>query len=95
MAGMAKDFLERVYYPCEGRLDGRAWSHFICCGTDGRGALRDLERIATGLRLRRVHPGVLWRSGRTAVALTVPDDVLGACRELGATMAAGLAAGMW
>ena len=57
MAGMVKDFLERVYYPCEHKLEGRAWSHFICCGNDGSGALRGLERVATGLRLRRVHPG--------------------------------------
>ncbi|HEX4883542.1 MAG TPA: flavodoxin [Casimicrobiaceae bacterium] len=95
MAGMVKDFLERIYYPCEGRLDGRAWSHFICCGNDGAGALRGLERVATGLRLKRVHPGVLWQGGRTDASQRVPDDVLDACRELGATMAAGLAAGLW
>jgi hypothetical protein len=95
MAGMLKDFLERVYYPCEGKVDGRAWSHFVCCGNDGTGAIRGLERVATGLRLRRVHPGVLWRGGRTDAAQVVPDDVLVQCRELGATMAAGLAERLW
>ena len=95
MAGMLKDFLERSYYPCEGKVDGRAWSHFVCCGNDGTGAIRGLERVATGLRLRRVHPGVLWRGGRTDAAQVVPADVLAQCRELGATMAAGLAEGLW
>lgn len=95
MAGMLKDFLERIYYPCEGRLDGRAWSHFVCCGNDGSGAILGLERVAAGLRLRRVHPGVLWQGGRTDASQVVPDDVLAACRDLGATLAAGLAAGLW
>lgn len=95
MAGMVKDFLERVYYPCEGRLDGRAWSHIVCCGNDGTGAVTGLERVAKGLRLRRVHPGVLWRGGRTDPAQTVPAEVLAQCRDLGATLAAGLAAGLW
>jgi hypothetical protein len=95
MAGMLKDFLERSYYPCEGKVDGRAWSHFVCCGNDGTGAIRGLERVATGLRLRRVHPGVLWRGGRTDAAQVVPADVLAQCRELGATMTMGLAERLW
>jgi multimeric flavodoxin WrbA len=95
MAGMVKDFLERVYYPCEGKVDGRGWTHFICCGNDGTGALTGLERVAKGLRLRRVHPGVLWQGGRPDPAQQVPPAVLDECRELGATMAAGLAEGLW
>jgi flavorubredoxin len=95
MAGQIKDFLERVYYPCEGRLEGRGWSAFVCAGNDGSGAMRDLDRVARGLRLRKVHPGVLHRSGRVALALPVSGPALEQCRELGATMAAGLAAGLW
>ena len=95
MAGQVKDFLERIYYPCEGRLEGRPWSAFVCAGTDGAGALRDLDRVAKGLRLRRVHPGILHRSGRVAMTHPVPDAVLAQCRELGETLAAGLAAGLW
>jgi len=95
MAGLVRDFLERIYYPCEGRLDARAWSAFVCAGNDGTGAMRDLDRVATGLRLRKVHPGVIHRSGRVALARPVADPVLGECRELGATLAAGLAEGLW
>ena len=64
MAGMVKDFLERVYYPCEGRLEGRPYAAIVCAGTDGTGAVRDVERVATGLRLRRVHPGRRLSAGR-------------------------------
>jgi len=95
IAGQAKDFLERIYYPCERRLDGRAWSSLVCAGTDGTGALRELDRIAKGLRLRKVHPGVLHRSGRVALSQPVPDATLAQCRELGSTMAAGLVRGLW
>ncbi len=59
MAGMVKDFLERVYYPCEGRLEGRAYAVLVCAGTDGTGAMRDVDRVATGLRLHKVHPGLI------------------------------------
>lgn len=95
IAGIVKDFLERIYYPCEGRLEGRAWSAFVCAGTDGSGAMLGLERIATGLRLRKIHAGIIHRSGEVARVQIVPQTVLEQCRELGATMAAGLAAGLW
>ena len=95
MAGSVKDFLERVYYPCEDRLAGRGYSTLVCAGTDGLGALRDVDRVATGLRLVRAHPGVLHRSGLTAQPYVVPTAVLAQCAEAGATLAAGLASGLW
>lgn len=95
MAGQVKDFLERIYYPCEGRIEARAWSAFVCAGNDGTGAMRDLDRVAKGLRLRKVHPGIVHRSGRVALAHPVAGSALDACRELGATLAAGLAEGLW
>ena len=95
MAGMVKDFLERVYYPCEGRLEGRSYSVLVCAGTDGTGAMRDVDRVATGLRLAKVHPGLIHKSGLTAQPVTIPADVLARCREIGATLAAGLSAGIF
>lgn len=95
MSGMVKDLLERIYYPCQGKLEGRAWSHFVCCGSDGSGAVLGLERVAKGLGLRKVHPGVVWRGGRPDVAQTVPPPVLAECELLGATLGEGLAAGLW
>jgi multimeric flavodoxin WrbA len=95
MAGMVKDFLERVYYPCEGKLAGRAYAALVCAGTDGSGAMRDIDRVATGLRLHKVHPGLIHKSGQTAQPVTIPPDVLARCREIGATLAAGLATGIY
>jgi multimeric flavodoxin WrbA len=95
MAGMVKDFLERVYYPCEGRLEGRPYTVLVCAGTDGTGAMRDVDRVATGLCLSKVHPGFVHRSGVTARAQDVPTDVLAACSEIGATLAAGIAVGIY
>ena len=95
LAGMVKDFLERVYYPCEGKVEGKAYSVVVCAGTDGAGAMFQTDRIATGLRLRKVHPGLVYKSGLTAQTHRVPAATLEACTELGATLAAGLAAGLW
>jgi len=95
MAGMIKDFLERVYYPCEGKLEGRPYATLVCAGTDGTGAQRDIDRVATGLRLARVHPGLIHRSGVTAKPGTIPREVLERCAEVGATLAAGIAAGVY
>lgn len=95
IAGMVKDFLERIYYPCEGRLEGRPWSAFVCASNDGTGAMAGLERIATGLRLRKVHPGFIYRSGLVAQRHAVPASALAHARELGATIAAGIEAGLY
>jgi hypothetical protein len=53
------------------------------------------DRIATGLSLRKVLPGVIYKSGLTAKAHAVPAEVLEECRQLGATLAAGIAAGIF
>ena len=95
LAGMTKDFFERVYYPCEHRVEGKPYSVIVCAGNDGAGAMLQTDRIATGLKLRKVLPGVVYRSGVTAQAHVVPADVLARCAELGATLAAGIAAGIY
>src|SRR5205823_8764136 len=95
MAGMVKDFLERTYYPCEGKLEGRPYAVLVCAGTDGAGAVRDVDRVATGWRLNKVFPELIHKSGVTAQPVIVPDDVRARCREIGATLAAGVAAGIY
>jgi multimeric flavodoxin WrbA len=86
VSGMMKDFLERVFYPCEGKVEGRPYALFISAGQDGTGAKTSVERIVTGLRLRKAHEVVI-----ALKALT--PEVLAQCEELGATFAAGLAIG--
>ncbi len=95
LSGMTKDFLERVYYPCENQVAGKPYSILVCAGTDGTGAMFQTDRIATGLRLHKVHPGLIHKSGVTARSSTIPADVLVQCGQVGATLAAGIAAGIF
>ena len=67
----------------------------VCAGNDGAGAMLQTDRIATGLKLRKVLPGIVYKSGVTAQAHVVPADVLAQCAELGATLAAGIAVGVF
>jgi len=96
MAGMVKDFFDRVFYPCETKLAGRPYSVFVCAGSDGTGAMREIDRIVTGWRMRKVHPGLIARriggmAGSSRGELDPAD--LQSAEELGATLAAGLSVG--
>jgi multimeric flavodoxin WrbA len=95
LSGMSKDFLERVFYPCEHAMEGKPYSVIVCAGSDGEGAMRQTDRIITGLRMRKVLPGIVYCSGVTAQPVQVPSTTLAQCHELGATLAAGMAAGIW
>jgi multimeric flavodoxin WrbA len=87
MSGMMKDFLERIFYPCEGRVAGRPWALFVGAGQDGTGAVNSVERIVTGLRLKRIGEPVV-------VVKDLQPGQTAALEELGATFAAGLALGV-
>ncbi len=88
MSGAMKDFLDRVFYPCEGKINGRPWAMFIRAGNDGSGAISSIRRILAGLAVREVQEPVL-------IAGEFDDSRLEECRELGMTMAAGLEAGVF
>jgi multimeric flavodoxin WrbA len=100
MAGLMKDFFDRIYYDALDRVNGRPYAALIAAGTDGAGAARQLQRIATGLRLKEVAPPTIVRNGaQTPEAILAPKSVppcdLALARELGAGLAAGLAAGIF
>ena len=100
MAGLMKDFFDRVYYGALDRVNGRPYATIIAAGTDGEGAARQIQRIATGLRLNEVAPPTIVRNGaQTPAAImapkTVAPDGLALAREIGAALAAGLAAGIF
>jgi len=88
MSGMMKDFLERVFYACEGKVNGRPWALFVGAGQDGSGAVTSVERIALGLRLNKVHEPIIGLKDLT-------PEILKSCEELGAAFAAGLAMGVF
>jgi multimeric flavodoxin WrbA len=88
MSGAMKFFLDRVYYPCEGKVAGKPFALFIRAGNDGSGALSSLRRILTGLAVREVQEPVM-------IVGEFDDKRLIDCEELGLTMAAGLEAGIF
>lgn len=88
MSGGMKDFLDRTFYPCEGRLAGMPFAMFISAGNDGSGALNAIRRIANGFSFREVQEPVLVVGELTAAHLE-------ACETLGTAMAAGLELGVY
>ena len=61
---------------------------------------RQIDRIATGWRLRRVaEPLIVNLAAQTPASIlaakTVPESALAHCRQLGAALAAGLGAGIF
>ncbi len=100
MAGLMKDFFDRIYYPVLDRANGRPYAILICAGTDGTGAARQIQRIATGLRLKEIAPPTIVITGaQTPEAILAPKSIpaadLARCAEIGAGLAAGLASGIF
>ena len=88
MSGGMKDFLDRTFYPCEGKLEGMPFAIFVSAGNDGTGALTAIRRIANGFAFREVQEPVI-------VAGSLEEQHLEACENLGMAMAAGLELGMY
>jgi len=100
IAGVMKAFFDRTYYAVLGRIEGRPYAALICAGSDGSNALRQLDRIATGWRLKPVAPGrIVCTHAQTPESILAPKliapEELAACRETGAALAAGLALGIF
>ena len=100
MSGQMKDFFDRTYYPVLDRIQGRPYATLICAGSDGTNAARQIERIATGWRLRVIaDPIIVCTHAQTPEAILRPKIIapieLARCEELGATLAAGLDLGIF
>ena len=100
MSGLMKDFFDRSYYPVLDRIQGRPYATLICAGSDGSNAARQIERIATGWRLKPVAaPVIICTHAQTPEAILAPkniaEDELARCREIGASLDAGLAMGIF
>ena len=100
IAGVMKAFFDRCYYPVLGKIQGRPYAAMICAGSDGENAKSQLERIATGWRLRKViDTPIICTHAQTEEAILAPktigNDELESCREIGATLSAGLAMGIF
>jgi NAD(P)H-dependent FMN reductase len=99
LSGAMKEMFDRTYYACLGQIEGRAYATIICSGSDGAGAERQLDRIVTGWRLRRVADGIIVITGAQTgeaiwTAKTIEDAALDEARALGGCLSAGLHAGI-
>lgn len=88
LSGLIKDFLDRTYYPAQGRVTGLPWAMLVNAENDGSGAVRALERIALGYGWTKVAEPVIGRGPPDAA-------MLARCSELGQALAAGLAMGIF
>jgi multimeric flavodoxin WrbA len=100
ISGMMKDFFDRTYYAALERINGRAFLTLVCAGSDGRNAAQQIDRIATGWRLKAVaDPYIVCTNAATKEQILKPKSIdqacLTHCEELGKTIASGLAMGIF
>lgn len=100
ISGVMKAFFDRSYYPCLGQIEGRPYAVIVCAGSDGSNAVRQVERIATGWRLKKIADSmIVCTNAQTPEAILAAKmiglDDLNSARDLGAVMAEGLVLGVF
>jgi NAD(P)H-dependent FMN reductase len=100
ISGQMKDFFDRTYYAALDRINGRPYATMICAGSDGRNAAQQIERIATGWRLKAIaDPIIVCTHAQTPEEILapklIPKHELKPCEELGASLASGMALGIF
>jgi multimeric flavodoxin WrbA len=100
ISGVMKDFFDRAYYVALEKIEARPYMTFVCAGSDGTNAVRQIERICNGWRLKPAgEPIIVCTHAQTPAAILAPktigSDDLRRCEEAGAAMAAGLALGVF
>lgn len=88
MSGAVKDFMDRTFYPAEGKVDGLPYATFVSAANDGTGAVSAIERIARGYKWKQVAEPLIVKGD-------ISEADLQRCRELGQALAAGLALGIF
>lgn len=81
MSGALKHFFDSVYYPVLDEVAGRPYGLWVHGNNDTAGAVRAVERIATGL-------GLVKSADTLEVTSTVDGPVRERARELGGVLAA-------
>lgn len=100
MSGLMKDFFDRSYYAALERINGRPYACMVCAGSDGSNAVRQIERIAAGWRLRRVADAlIVCTHAQTPQEILrqkrIEPGELERCENLGAAIATGLSFGIY
>ena len=88
LSGGMKDFLDRTFYPAIARGLVLPYALLVSAGNDGRGAVRQVERIMSGYPFPAAAESLVLRG-------EVSDSHLRASRELGQAFAAGLVMGIF
>lgn len=93
LSGDMKEFFDRCYYGVLDEISGRPYALCVAAGSDGEGAVRQVERICTGWRLRAIAPAYIAHTDAQT-----PEDILAEkalnetqrepAHTLGATLAA-------
>jgi multimeric flavodoxin WrbA len=100
ISGVMKAFFDRCYYPCLGKIEGRPYAVIVCAGSDGSTAVRQVDRIATGWRLKKVMDSqIVCTNAQTPEEIlkdkVIDDADLQRASDMGAALAAGLALGIY
>ena len=100
MSGVMKHFFDRTYYAVLERIVGRYYAVLVCAGSDGTNAVRQIERICTGWRLKPACEAIIvcthaQTPERILAPKTIGEADLQRCEDTGAALAAGLALGIF
>ncbi len=95
MSGQLKDFFDRTYYDVFDKANATPYGIMICAGSDGENAVRQIERIATGWRLKLIQPALIVNTHTQTPEAILATKHLSAqqlepCRQFGALFAAAL-----
>lgn len=88
LSGAMKDFLDRSFYPAIEQGLVLPYALLVSAGNDGRGAVRQAQRILSGYPFAQAAEPLILRGEVTA-------DHLQASENLGQAFAAGLAMGIF
>jgi multimeric flavodoxin WrbA len=88
ISGGMKDFLDRTFYPAIDRALVMPYALLVSAGNDGRGAVKQAQRILTGYPFPPAAEPVILRGQVNAAHLEASE-------ELGQAFAAGLAMGIF
>lgn len=88
LSGGMKDFLDRTFYPAIARDLVLPYAFLASAGNDGRGAVRQLQRIMSGYPFPAAAEPVILRG-------EITESHVRAGEELGTAFAAGLAMGIF
>lgn len=83
MSGAVKDFFDRTYYPARELAIAKPFALFISCENDGSGAVREINKIATGYVLKQALEPIIIKG-------EIKEKGLASLEELGQTFAAGI-----